>query len=71
MDHVRLASPELDFWVEVRFHCSESRWLAIAMISGEPVIGSGTSPLAATEAALAELGPFATRLLLREWPHST
>ena len=71
MDRVRLASPELDFWVEVRFHCNESRWLAVAMISGEPVIGIGPSPLAATQSALAQLGPYASGLLLEEWQHST
>ena len=71
MDQVRLSSSKLDFWVDVSIHNRESRWLAIAVISGEAAIGTGLSALAATQAALAELGPDAVGLLLEAWQGST
>ena len=56
MLRIRLSAPELEFWVEVTLHNREERWLAIAMIGGEPHIGTGASVLDATYSALAELG---------------
>ena len=65
MLRMRLSSPELDFWVDVSVFNKEHRWLAIAMVGGEAEIGTGTSAVEATKIALAELGPEASRSLLR------
>ena len=65
MRRMRLSCPELDFWVDVSVFNKEHRWLAIAMIGGEPEMGTGTSAFEATRIALAELGPEASHSLLR------
>jgi ATP-dependent DNA helicase Rep len=68
MHSIRLSSPELDFWVDLTLHTRDGRWLAVAMIGGDPALGTGTSGADAAAAALADLGPDARRLLLRSMP---
>ena len=59
----RLQSDQLEFWVEVRTLCNEDRWLAVALIGGDPEIGIGQSRQEAILDALAPLGTAASRLL--------
>jgi hypothetical protein len=54
MRHLRLAHPELDFWVDVRVRCFDGRWLAVADLADQPDVGTG---LSAQEAVLRALGP--------------
>lgn len=60
-----LSAPDLDFWVEVRLVSHDGRWIAVAIIAGEPELGWGPSMRAAMEMALSSLGPDAVCDLIR------
>ena len=62
----RLTAPTLDFYVDVRLHSFDGRWLAVAEIGGDPEIGIGGSAHAALTAALSSLGASATAALLAD-----
>lgn len=62
---LRLAAPEIDFWVDVRLRSWGDRWLAVADIAGDPEIGVGTNVRQALEGALAPLGQRTAQALLR------
>lgn len=68
---IRLAAPELDFWVDVRVVTHFGRWLAVAIIGGDLEIGTGGSCDAAIAEALASLGQCATHALLAAEPRRT
>jgi hypothetical protein len=63
---VILASPGIDFWVELRLFEHKRRWLAVADIAGEPAAGWGWSARDAASMALACLGPETAAQLLAE-----
>ena len=56
IDHIRLSTPLLDFWVDLRLFSSEDRWMAVAVIADEPEIGLGMSRHEAIGRALEALG---------------
>lgn len=65
MQHMRLASTMLDFWVDVAVLENGGKWLAVAKISGEPEIGMGDSLSGAVSDALQPFGPEASNLLMK------
>jgi hypothetical protein len=56
MQHLRLAHPELDFWVDMRLHPWEDGWIAEAELAGEREVGVGSELGTAIRRALASLG---------------
>jgi hypothetical protein len=62
-EQLRLESDQLDFWVEVRMLCNKDRWLAVALLGGDPEIGMGQTRQEAILNALNPLGEAASRLL--------
>jgi hypothetical protein len=64
--HRRLIAPDLDFWVDVNLRGYGERWMAVAMISGEPEVGLGDTAHQALEAALSSLGDQATKALMAD-----
>ena len=63
VERMRLASPQLGFWVDVQLVTHEDRWLAVALVSGDPEIGLGNSPQEAIRDSLSTLGRAAASLL--------
>lgn len=63
VQQLRLQSDQLDFWVEVRTLCNEDRWLAVALLGGDPEIGMGQTRQEAILNSLNPLGEAASRLL--------
>lgn len=59
-----LSAPDLDFWVDARLVTHEGRWIAVAIIAGEPELGWGSSTRAAMQMALTSLGPEAAHSLM-------
>lgn len=66
VQQLRLQSEHLDFWVEVRTLRNEDRWLAVALLGGDPEIGIGQTRQEAILAALNPLGEAASRLLAED-----
>jgi hypothetical protein len=60
---MRLNNPLLEFWVDVKLISRDGRWLAVAMLSGEPEIGIGNSLPEAIENSLSSLGHYTAALL--------
>jgi hypothetical protein len=60
---IRLASPALDFHVDVRLTQRHGRWVAVALISGEREVGVGRTAPQALAASIATLGRDAAILL--------
>ncbi len=52
MTHLRLTHPDLDFWIDVRLREFDGRWLAVAHLADEPVLGMGESTAGAPAGAL-------------------
>jgi hypothetical protein len=63
VQHFRLQSDQLNFWVEVRTLCHEDRCLAVALIAGDPEIGLGQTRQEAILDSLNPLGETASTLL--------
>jgi hypothetical protein len=61
---LRLSSPTFDFWVEVRVLNRDDRWLATAIIGGDPEIGLAHSRDRAIAASLESLGSAAVAELM-------
>lgn len=61
--YLRLTHPELDFWVDVRLHEFDGRWLAVADLAGEPDLGMAQEPREALRHALTSLGTRLSREL--------
>ncbi len=56
MTVLRLADPDLDFWVDVRLRQFDGRWLATADLAGTPDVGVSTERDLAVLLALWSLG---------------
>jgi hypothetical protein len=61
---LRLASPQLDFWVDVRLFSFGGKWLAVAMIADEAELGLGLGATEAIAGALSSLGDHAVNAFL-------
>jgi hypothetical protein len=66
MQTIRLESAQLGFWVDLRMLNVRGRWMAVALIGGDPEVGYGPTRSLALRRALAPLGSEATDELLRE-----
>jgi hypothetical protein len=63
---IRLSSPALDFFVDVRLTSRAGRWVAVAEIAGEREIGLGRTAHQALAASLVSLGREAVAALLAD-----
>jgi hypothetical protein len=64
VERFRLATPSLDFWVDVTLLTRHGRWVAVASLAGEPKIGLGNSRANAVREALKTLGVQASESLI-------
>ena len=63
---IRLSSPALDFFVDVRLTNRGGRWVAVAEIAGEREIGLARTAHAALAASLCSLAPATVAHLLAD-----
>jgi hypothetical protein len=64
--NIRMRSPALDFYVDVRLRAFGQRWLAVADIAGEPEVGLACTAREALLASMASLGSAAATALLAD-----
>ena len=62
----RLSAPEYDFWVDVRARRINDRWIAVADIADEPVLGTGMTARDAIQESLRSLGTTAGAAFLAD-----
>jgi hypothetical protein len=62
---MRLSSPHLDFWFDVRVRAISGRWIAIADSAGDPELGLGPTARQAVRESLTSLGPSAALQQMR------
>jgi hypothetical protein len=63
---IRLSSPLLDFFVDVRLTSRGARWIAVAEIAGDREIGLGRTAHEALAASIGSLEPQTVAVLLAD-----